>query len=602
MRRADRPFSIVLLMVVTGCQTGLPTEKIVDETPPAVPAKRTPPLSGGTLLVTRDMERAVVADPARDRVVLVDLASGTREEIPLSQNDEPGRLVEGDGVVYVALRKGGAIAVIDLAAASVVERPAVCDGPRGLAYDETKDQLHVACASGEVVTLATSSSLEEARRVFVAPDLRDVILRGDELLVTHFRSAEVTQLSSAGVALRTAPAPYAPGIGMDEERISHVAWRTLPLADGSIAILHQTELANEIDISPPVGDSAADEEGAEQSPYGAECEGELVRTQISVLRSDLELSQPIGDGRFNGMRLPLDFAISAEGTHAVVIDPAANIVKVIDLDQVAEGCFPEDSSIEMSGWLGVPIAVAYLGNDILVETREPATLQLLQGSYVSRRIDLGGESVADTGFDLFHNTSAMNIGTGLACASCHPEGRDDGHVWKFSGEGLRRTQSLAGTLLGTAPFHWGGNLPNLGSLMDEVSTRRMGGVVQSPARVETLESWLLGLEPVRVATAQTDPEAVVRGKALFEDEVVGCAGCHSGPAFTNNETVEVGRGDALQVPSLIGVGTRAPFMHDGCGATLLDRFEPSCAGDAHGDTSLLDQAALADLVAYMNSL
>ena len=129
----------------------------------------------------------------------------------------------------------------------------------------------------------------------------------------------------------------------------------------------------------------------------------------------------------------------------------------------------------------------------------------------------------------------------------------------------------------------------------------MGGIEQSPARVAALESWLLTLEPLRVSSQQplVDQETVDQGKALFEDETVGCASCHSGPSFTNNQNESVGFEDALQVPSLIGVGMRAPFMHDGCAATLMDRFNPACGGDQHGDIEGLEVADLEALVAYM---
>ena len=49
-------------------------------------------------------------------------------------------------------------------------------------------------------------------------------------------------------------------------------------------------------------------------------------------------------------------------------------------------------------------------------------------------------------------TLAVGFGVDLACASCHPEGHDDGQVWNFSALGPRRTQSLAGGIAGTEPF------------------------------------------------------------------------------------------------------------------------------------------------------
>jgi hypothetical protein len=73
--------------------------------------------------------------------------------------------------------------------------------------------------------------------------------------------------------------------------------------------------------------------------------------------------------------------------------------------------------------------------------------------------------------------------------------------------------------------------------------------------------------------------------------------------MTNNESVDVGTGAAFQVPSLIGVADRAPFMHDGCAESLADRFAaPSCGGDNHGELAHLGDAELADLGAYLESL
>jgi hypothetical protein len=58
----------------------------------------------------------------------------------------------------------------------------------------------------------------------------------------------------------------------------------------------------------------------------------------------------------------------------------------------------------------------------------------------------------------------------------------------------------------------------------------------------------------------------------------------------------------FQVPSLLGIGTRGPFMHDGCAATLRDRFNPACGGDKHGITGQLSPAQIDDLIAYLNTL
>ncbi len=100
-----------------------------------------------------------------------------------------------------------------------------------------------------------------------------------------------------------------------------------------------------------------------------------------------------------------------------------------------------------------------------------------------------------------------------------------------------------------------------------------------------------------------DGAAVTRGRALFASDSVGCASCHSGVMGTNNTTVAVGTGGAFQVPPLVGLAWRAPYMHNGCAPTLLARFRDArCGGgDQHGHTSQLDEGQLADLVAYLAS-
>jgi len=216
-------------------------------------------------------------------------------------------------------------------------------------------------------------------------------------------------------------------------------------------------------------------------------------------------------------------------------------------------------------------------------------------------VSLGGASVLDTGHELFHRDS----GAGVACAECHAEGGEDGRVWKFSPTGDRRTQALHVGIAGTEPFHWDGDMTDLGVLMDEVFVRRMGGPHQSSDRLSALRTWLSALRPPAPIGDPAAPQAVA-GKALFESADVGCISCHSGEKHTNNLNEFVGTtasGHTLQVPSLVGVGYRAPFLHNGCAATLRDRFDPACGGgDNHGKTSALSEEQLGDLVAYLRTL
>ncbi|RYE93115.1 MAG: c-type cytochrome [Myxococcales bacterium] len=239
------------------------------------------------------------------------------------------------------------------------------------------------------------------------------------------------------------------------------------------------------------------------------------------------------------------------------------------------------------------VAVAFDRDDELV-----AQMRSPHGVWWAGRFHaFGGDAeTTDTGHQIFHMAPAG----GLACASCHPEGGEDGRVWNFQSFGPRRTQSLQGGLRGSEPFHWSGDMSDITTLMTEVFSGRMSGPPASAEQADAVMSWLDQV-PV-VPPPSVDGGALARGKAVFESEAVGCQDCHQGSRQGLAGTFDVGTGEPLQVPSLRGLAYRAPFLHDGRAATLLDRFGPAGGGDRHGHTSQLSPAQIDDLVAYLTSL
>jgi mono/diheme cytochrome c family protein len=206
---------------------------------------------------------------------------------------------------------------------------------------------------------------------------------------------------------------------------------------------------------------------------------------------------------------------------------------------------------------------------------------------------LSEESRADTGHAIFHS----NAGGNIACASCHAEGGDDGRTWEFVDMGPRRTPSLLGTTLHTEPYHWSGDMTGLPMLVDHVFVQRMSGPKLDTQHVDVLGHFLFGLPAP--AKLRLEKDVPARGKQLFQQR---CSTCHAGTMLTNNQTVDIGTGGHFQVPSLIGVGWRAPYLHSGCATTLFDRFNPDCGGLGHGDTKDLTRDEIADIVAHLESL
>lgn len=213
---------------------------------------------------------------------------------------------------------------------------------------------------------------------------------------------------------------------------------------------------------------------------------------------------------------------------------------------------------------------------------------------------------------LFHaaNNPKLAAGGRQACASCHTEGRDDKLVWATP-EGMRQTVSLAGRILGTAPYGWDGKFADLdGKVVQGV--QHMGGSGLSAKERGQLGQYIeqLPLPPPQFAPP---PQWLYgQGKVLFEDLAIGCSSCHFGPQFTDKKVWNVGTSNALDKqlngyygasfdsPSLLGVGNNAPYLHDGSAATLWDVVDHT--KNTMGTTSKLNAWQKEALVAYLQTL
>ncbi len=593
-----------------------------------------PPVSGGGLLVTDDDALAIVADASLDQVFVVDIEPlAVRATLELEAGDEPGRLVEdGAGHVHVALRRGGAVVSIDPRAGTILDRRAVCAAPRGIAYRASDDALIVACAEGELVFLPAAGGPVTARHS--APsDIRDVVVAEDDtLMVSRFRAAEVLLFDAAGETLRqvvTFPdsAPLRPTREPrpDETQVvseAAVAWRMIA-AGGGAYVLHQRATSGVLDD--------ADEPRSEGSYGGGfeECDG-VVDTATTWVGTDGSTSDV---GTLARTALGVDLALSPSGDEMLVAAPGSNEAMVfgttiadnIDAptptpsafepsveapmgtsvstpppDTIHSNCLTPLRVLPNPPELSTPVAVAWGQDNTTVAVYQAISrLVIVRPDGSSAMVRLSSEERSNTGFRIFHTATSA----GLACASCHPEGGDDGRVWFFSGAGLRRTQHFAGALLGTEPFHWSGDMTSFEMLVHMVFEGRMSGPPLSDEQMAVFAQWLDSLAPPP-RPEPTDPAAVARGEALFASAEVGCATCHAGPLLTNSTTVDVGTGGPLQVPSLIGVRYRAPYMHDGCASDFRARLtDATCGGgDMHGHTSDLDDAQLDDLVTYLETL
>lgn len=201
-----------------------------------------------------------------------------------------------------------------------------------------------------------------------------------------------------------------------------------------------------------------------------------------------------------------------------------------------------------------------------------------------------------------------NPGIGVSCNSCHPDTREDGHVWQFS-EGPRQTPSLAGRMLvKTAPFHWGGEFPTLRDFMSHTVQRRMGGTGVTAAMEEQLKAYITIVPAPDQPYKLAEPSAQqLRGQAVFNK--AACGTCHAGEALADGKNANVGtftKNDklpaGLNTPSILALARTAPYLHDGSAGSLKARILQGKEADLHGRTSQLTSEEIDDLVAYLQSL
>jgi hypothetical protein len=536
----------VTVLVLAACAPGpVPGESVPDDIPTVqvfVPGEPVPErsvlLTGGRIAVDGD----VVVESAPGTVTVLAGDPPVRTILQLPSGWDAGQVAVGAGRAWVVLRGIGAVLPITtegvVAAAPPVE---VCPEPRGI--DADGEIAVVVCRDGSVVELD-----DEVLHVTpLADDLRDVVLDGGDLWVSRFRSAEVIRLDRVTRRILSwwAPIPVQSGA---RTFTPHVAWRMAPNPDGGVVVtdqLHQDD---------PVTGTVPEYYGPPPTDPNA-CGG-VVLGRVSLHHPDGTV-EPVPPMR---VAVPYDVAIADDGEIYVAAMGQGNyafsdVVRVRDGGGECAGLEPVDIARGRS-----------------VTARGP---ELRVGAY---GLEPSSESFYESG-------SAL-----VACASCHPDGRDDGHVWTLGDSGFvpLRTPPLTGALLDTAPYHWDGFTYDLAQLWDSAGIR-MG--LSASLDADTIAWMELLPDPVPAPARPVADE----GQVLFIER---CASCHSGSTLTNNESMDVGTGGRFQVPSLLGVAARLPVMHAGCADHLEDIFDPGCGGSAH-EAAVEEQDAL---LAYLESL
>ncbi|WP_394836591.1 hypothetical protein LVJ94_06750 [Pendulispora rubella] len=201
----------------------------------------------------------------------------------------------------------------------------------------------------------------------------------------------------------------------------------------------------------------------------------------------------------------------------------------------------------------------------LGDAAEPAPVMRLALSRRSARAEMADLAL---GRRLFHAAGDERIASdGRACASCHPDGRDDTITWATP-DGPRQTPMLAGRIEGTAPYAWVGSGDDVSAHLGHTFSRLRGRGLEKH-ELEALVAYVTQMTPPpREGDANT--ARLERGSQIFHSTEAGCASCHGkngrDPDGLRHDVSSRATSDVtgeFDTPSLRFIGGSAPYFHDG---------------------------------------
>jgi mono/diheme cytochrome c family protein len=205
---------------------------------------------------------------------------------------------------------------------------------------------------------------------------------------------------------------------------------------------------------------------------------------------------------------------------------------------------------------------------------------------------------------LFHRATDTRISAdGRACASCHPDGRDDGLVWPTP-DGPRKTMFLAGRLARGKSFGWEAKHATM-PIHIHATIKNLKGAGLAAEEVQNIAAYCASMTPPpRTPRALTTDEE--HGREIFRFSA-GCGGCHAEEShFTDASSHDVSSATVTDktktflAPSLKYLAGTARLFHDGRYAdlsTLLRSEDGKMGATAH-----LSKKDLRDLEAYLQTL
>lgn len=661
------------------------TEAAAEEVTPALahPWHQAPTHQGSALVRGARNEALYIADEDHARLVVAPLPLGSKPLVTFDLPGRPAQVLALEDRLLVTIRDPGLLLSIPLGedqALRIAQRVSLPDDAWGLAVDSEEDTAFVTSGWTHRFTGVDLADGEVLFEVDVAREPRGIAIMPDgrTAYVTHLMGPEITRIDgidSPSPAVRRVELPAGRlSVSLDREPLDATLAYAPVLSPDASRLFVPRHVLGGLGWSPWFGRPTVDVLSTrDDTPLAPERTNKGLKAEQHL--RDLNTLEDEGES----LSLPLLYTVQPRATvfrsstHTILVaseghgriteldaratDPSVHPVYRYELThdaKEAERC-GAPSGIALSADETTAFVWCRTTNEIAVTPLKASFAAGPDGypdrpSYVSVASTPLAEP-AETGRRLYfdaRNDDARNAGVsgGLGCAGCHPDGRDDGHVWLESSAGgffagkLRRkffmsqvqlepfvgtprqTPMLAGRVTPEGPYGWRAKEKSLEQrVLKGFTVHRWFGsdalaknpefIANHEEQARSLAAFLrTGLVPPPVAHRPLS-DLEVRGKELFDGDA-SCAGCHT-PAtdFTNRAVFDLKMGQArleptikesneYRVPSLLGVAGTPPYLHDGRYATLEDLVAD--LDDEMGTTSDLQPADLQALTAYLRTI
>jgi DNA-binding beta-propeller fold protein YncE len=605
------------------------------------------PMHSSTIAVSERHQRVLVVNPDRNTVAALTL-EGDRKLFETAVGGNPISLaVDGANGVWIANRASDTISIVDVVSGTLLRTLWTERGsaPAAIVYAPGRQRIYVALEGFEQVLEIDPTTYAWGRAVSVGPFPGGLaVLPGESRLVaSRFVSpadegqVNVIALDSfsleRSVPLRNDPGPDTESTGRG---VPNYLFAPAVSPDGT-----------EIWV-PSKKDNTGRGQFVDGQPLTFENTARAIVSRIGTGSLSELTSQRVD---LDNRNLPAAIEFSGLGDYALVATAGTNSVDVVDtysgqrfasMEHI--GLSPRGLAVDAAGQRlyvqsllsrdVVVVDITPLGSGLLpvvlrsIRTidSEPLSPQLLRGKQIFN--DSADPRMSQDGY--------------LSCATCHFDGRSDSRVWDFTdrGEGLRKTVPLIGRAgTGHGPLHWTGNMDEVQDFEGDIRNAFKGaGFLPADAWAAQTRNGPLG---PRIAGFSADLDALAayvsslnklpispwrpwslsaraqNGKALFESSRVKCSTCHSGSQLTDSAlgvshdvgTIRTSSGKragatltGFDTPTLRGVWTTAPYLHDGSAPTLRSVLRDRNPLDKHGFTSHLSDSEIDDIVTYLFEL